>query len=94
MIIALNKLLVMEPRRIVPEQGTDDDGTLIARDIAYWKRLLDALNVQWSQGENKPGNASGMTSAERDKFPKSARLRDQLNVQRAWQQIENKGFWN
>lgn len=94
MIIALNKLLVMEPRRIVPEQGTDGDGSLIARDMAYWKRLLDALNIRWSQGESQPGNASGMTSVERDKFPESARLRDQLNVQRAWQQIENKGFRN
>lgn len=92
MINAINKLRDLKPHRIVPEQGADGDGSLIARDLAYWKRLMDALNSRWSQGENQPGSASGLTPTEWAQLPESAQLRDQLNVQRVWQQIENKGF--
>ncbi|MDO8249447.1 MAG: hypothetical protein Q7T78_06975 [Rhodoferax sp.] len=88
----LDVLALLTPVRIVPEQGAADDGTLLQHNRAYWTRLLDALNTRWYQGENQPGSASGLTPAEWAQADADTRLRDQLNVQRAWQQIENDGF--
>ena len=88
----LNQLAALQVTRVLPEQGASADGSLIDDNRDYWTRLLLALKTRWNQGENQPGTASGLTESDRAQASPSARLRDQLNAQRAWQQIENSGF--
>jgi hypothetical protein len=88
----LEALAQFTPTRIVPEQGEVGDNTLIDRNRAYWTRLSEALILRWHRGENNPGGASGLTPLTWAHTGLDGRLRDQLNAQRAWQQIENTGF--
>ena len=92
MLHSLERLTLRQPQRIVPEQGPVGDGALITQNITYWKRLLESLNARWLRGESQPENASGLPLPEGIRANPEARLRDQLNAQRAWQQIENSGF--
>jgi hypothetical protein len=88
----LERLSVLKPTKIIPEQGEVGDSAMIRENISYWQRLLDRVNERWQQGENQPGNASGLLPLDAAGSSEDARLRDQLNAQRAWQQMENKGF--
>lgn len=92
MLHSLERLALRQPQRIVPEQGNVGDSALMSQNIQYWQRLLASLNTRWQQGENQPGNASGLLPADGSRVNSDAHLRDQLNAQRAWQQIENNGF--
>lgn len=89
---ALNRLVALQATLVVPEQGAPGDSTLIDDNRAYWTRLLLALKTRWQQGESQPGTASGLTPSGEVQAPPPARLRDRLNAQRAWLQIENSGF--
>ncbi len=88
----LEGLSMLKPTRIIPEQGEMGNGTLIMENINYWQRLLGSVNERWQRGESQPGNASGLLPFDVASESVDARLRDQLNAQRAWQQVENKGF--
>ncbi len=94
MLRVLQRLALIHPARIVPEQGAVGDETLIAHNLSYWQRLLAELNSRWQRGESQPGYASGLLPTSAIGASPSTRLRDRLNAQRAWQQIENSGFEN
>jgi hypothetical protein len=88
----LDRLLARHPGTVVPEQGSAFDATLIELNRSYWQHLQERLQLLWRKGENQPGTASGLSAPEQDEVGPEGRLRDRLNVQRVWQQIENSGF--
>lgn len=88
----LDQLTVLNPKTVVPEQGPAANDTLIERNHRYWQHLLNSLQELWDRGDSQPGAATGLTAAEWDVTGPEGRLRDRLNVQRAWQQFENNSF--
>lgn len=88
----LDRLAQRAPTRLIPEQGAVGGADLLAHNRAYWQRLLDRVNERWHRGDSQAGTASGLSHAQALSASQDARQRDQLNAQRVWQQIENKGF--
>lgn len=88
----LEQLTALNPTTVVPEQGPAANASLIEKDRRYWQHLLKSLQELWDRGESQPGMASGLTAVEQRATGPEGRLRDRLNVQRAWQQFENNSF--